>query len=109
MLSRAEANGLLVIATDGKVTVKPPDTDSKSTLKVTYGFDLMEFTAELDARTQHQRQGRVMGREDPDRNRWRRGWPTGPQQAGRPHLGHARRGDGPGVIPPADRGLQNPG
>ncbi|KQV85603.1 type VI secretion system tip protein VgrG [Rhizobacter sp. Root1221] len=52
MLSRAEANGLLVIATDGSVSVKAPATDTDAVLKVTYGKDLMEFHAELDARTQ---------------------------------------------------------
>jgi len=53
MLSRADANGLLVIATDGKVAVKAPATSSAPTLHVTYGKDLMEFQAELDARTQY--------------------------------------------------------
>lgn len=53
MLSRADANGLLVIATDGKVAVKAPATDAAAVLKVTYGKDLMEFHAELDARTQY--------------------------------------------------------
>ena len=52
MLSRAEANGLLVIATDGALTVKAPDTSGEPTLEVTYGADLIEFEAEIDARTQ---------------------------------------------------------
>jgi uncharacterized protein involved in type VI secretion and phage assembly len=52
MLARAQANGLLVIATDGKVTVKAPDVVSAATLKVTYGDDLMAFEAELDTPTQ---------------------------------------------------------
>jgi Rhs element Vgr protein len=52
MLARAEANGLVVIVTDGKVAVKAPDTGSAAVLKVTYGLDLMEFDAEIDARTQ---------------------------------------------------------
>ena len=53
MLSRADANGLLVIATDGTVAVKAPATSSAPVLKVTYGQDLMEFHAELDARSQY--------------------------------------------------------
>lgn len=52
VLSRAEANGLLVIATDGALTVKAPDTSGEPTLEVTYGADLVEFEAEIDARTQ---------------------------------------------------------
>jgi Rhs element Vgr protein len=52
MLTRADANGLLVVVTDGKVSVKPPQTDSAPTLKCTYGADLIEFHADLDARTQ---------------------------------------------------------
>lgn len=52
ILSRAEANGLLVIANDGKVSVKAPDTSATPPLKVTYGEDLMEFQADLDAESQ---------------------------------------------------------
>lgn len=52
ILSRAEANGLLVIADDGKVAVKAPDTSAAPPLKVTYGEDLMEFQADLDAESQ---------------------------------------------------------
>jgi Rhs element Vgr protein len=52
MLARAEANGLLVLVSDGKVIVKPPQTDGAPTLKCTYGADLIEFHADLDARTQ---------------------------------------------------------
>jgi Rhs element Vgr protein len=52
MLSRADANGLLVIATDGAVAVKAPATSAEPTLTVTYGRDLIEFDAEIDARTQ---------------------------------------------------------
>lgn len=53
MLSRAEANGLLVIAANGRLAVKAPDTSSNPALKVTYGSDLMEFHAEIDARFQY--------------------------------------------------------
>ncbi|ALP53853.1 type VI secretion protein VgrG [Candidatus Tenderia electrophaga] len=52
MLSRAEANGLLVCCEDGKLTVKAPQTDAAAQLKVSYGQDLMEFHADLDARSQ---------------------------------------------------------
>jgi Rhs element Vgr protein len=52
MLTLADANGLLVVVTDGKISVKPPQTDSAPTLKCTYGSDLIELRADLDARTQ---------------------------------------------------------
>ncbi|HEX7645091.1 MAG TPA: type VI secretion system tip protein VgrG [Burkholderiaceae bacterium] len=52
MLSRAEVNGLLVIVDAAKVSVKAPATDGTAKLKVTYGLDLMEFHADMDARTQ---------------------------------------------------------
>lgn len=52
MLARADANGLLVIADAGTVSVKPPNTTAEPALSVTYGQDLIEFQAEIDARTQ---------------------------------------------------------
>ena len=52
MIARAEANGLLVTLDAAKVTVKAPDTSSSPVLTVTYGTDLVDFRAELDARSQ---------------------------------------------------------
>ncbi len=52
MLSRAEANGLLVSIDAGKLTVKPPQTSDAAVLKVGYGDDLIEFHADIDARSQ---------------------------------------------------------
>lgn len=52
MLSRAEVNGFLVCVDDGKLTIKPPETSASAELKVTYGDDLIEFHADMDARTQ---------------------------------------------------------
>ncbi len=52
MLSRAEVNGCLVFADDAKVSVKPPKTDASPGLKVSYGTDIIEFDARMDARTQ---------------------------------------------------------
>ncbi|MGC7402968.1 type VI secretion system tip protein VgrG [Pandoraea pneumonica] len=55
MALRAEANGALVIADDnGTVSVKPPQTSADAVLKVTYGIDMMSFSADIDARTQLQ-------------------------------------------------------
>jgi len=52
LLSRADANGLLVCIEDAKLTVQSPQTDATAELKVTYGDDLIEFHADIDARTQ---------------------------------------------------------
>lgn len=52
LVSRAEVNGLLVVADDGKVSVKAPAVSADPVLNVSYGADLMEFQAEIDARQQ---------------------------------------------------------
>lgn len=52
MLSRAEANGLLVCVDDASVAVKPPQVSGSPVLQVTYGEDLIEFHADIDARSQ---------------------------------------------------------
>lgn len=52
ILSRAEMNGLLVVPDDGKVDVKAPDTSAKEVLSLIYGATILEFEAEMDARTQ---------------------------------------------------------
>lgn len=53
MLARAEVNGFVICADDNTVTVKAPTIDA-AVLSVTYGEDLMEFSAEIDARYQYQ-------------------------------------------------------
>lgn len=52
LVSRAEVNGKLVIVDDGTVVVKSPDTSAEPALSVAYGTTLLEFEAEMDARTQ---------------------------------------------------------
>lgn len=52
ILCRAEANGQVVIVSDGKVTVTPPDTGSEPVVNVGYGATLLELDAEIDARRQ---------------------------------------------------------
>ena len=52
ILSRAEMNGLLVVPNDGRVDVKAPDTSGKEVLNLIYGATILEFEAEMDARTQ---------------------------------------------------------
>lgn len=50
--SRAEANGKLIFVDDGKITVKKPDTSTEPVLSLIYGSTMMEFEAEMDARSQ---------------------------------------------------------
>ncbi|MET3431241.1 Rhs element Vgr protein [Herbaspirillum seropedicae] len=52
IVARAEANGMLVIAEDDSIAVKAPQTSAAAVLTVTYGVDLMDFEADIDARTQ---------------------------------------------------------
>jgi Rhs element Vgr protein len=52
MLLRAEANGMLVNTDDGTISIAIPNTDQKPVAQVTYGSSLLEFDAEMDARTQ---------------------------------------------------------
>ncbi len=49
---RAEANGCLVIAKDGKVSVAKPDADTSPVLTVAYGDNMLEFNATLNATNQ---------------------------------------------------------
>ncbi|WP_427873980.1 type VI secretion system tip protein VgrG [Flavobacterium sp. MMS24-S5] len=52
ILALAEANGLIVTTLNGKVSVFPPDKSTSSVLTVTYGDNLLEFYAKLNAVTQ---------------------------------------------------------
>lgn len=52
--TRAEANGMLVLTDDGKLIVKKPSTDGEVVLTATYGANIFEFEAEMDARRQVQ-------------------------------------------------------
>jgi Rhs element Vgr protein len=52
MLTRAEMNGLVVMADAGKVTVKEPDTQQSPVLSVKYGDSILDLDAEMDAATQ---------------------------------------------------------
>lgn len=52
LLCRAEANGLLVNASDGKISIDKPDTGKDPALQVSFGSSLLEFDAEIDARIQ---------------------------------------------------------
>ena len=52
IMTRAEANGLLVFANDGKVDVKAPDTSSAEIVELIFGSTILSFDAEMDARYQ---------------------------------------------------------
>ncbi len=51
IVTRAEANSMLVLTDDGTLSVKKPATAS-AVLTATYGTDIYEFEAEMDARKQ---------------------------------------------------------
>jgi Rhs element Vgr protein len=53
MITRAEMNGLVVIADAGKVTVAKPDTQQTPVLLVEYGDSILDLEAEMDASTQY--------------------------------------------------------
>ncbi len=52
MLTRAEANALLVTVDEGRVSVKAPQVSGEAVLTLTYGTDLLSFDADLDASAQ---------------------------------------------------------
>jgi len=52
IITRAEANGMFVLTDDGKLIVKQPSSSVNIALTATYGQDIVEFEAELDARKQ---------------------------------------------------------
>lgn len=52
ILSRAEANGLIVTVVNGKVTVAPPDANTSPVLTATYGDSIYEFTADMNSVSQ---------------------------------------------------------
>lgn len=54
ILSRAEMNGKVVLVEDGKIVVKEPTTSGSPLITLTYGANLLEFEAEMDARFQYQ-------------------------------------------------------
>jgi len=52
ILSRCEANGLLVTEEEGKFKTFKPDFSQKPVLELTYGSTIMDFDAEIDPRSQ---------------------------------------------------------
>ena len=54
IVTRAEANGMLVTTDDGKLIAKKPVLTPPAVLTATYGVNIWEFEAEMDARRQLQ-------------------------------------------------------
>jgi Rhs element Vgr protein len=54
LLTRAEANGMFVFTDDGKLIVKKPSLAGVPVITATYGDNIWEFEAEMDARRQVQ-------------------------------------------------------
>lgn len=52
LVTRAEANGMLVSANDDKITVAPPNFSADAALKIAYGDDILAFDAKVSARDQ---------------------------------------------------------
>jgi Rhs element Vgr protein len=52
LVTRAEANGLLVIVAGGRVDVVAPDTSTQPVLSVEYGDSMLAFDAGIDAASQ---------------------------------------------------------
>lgn len=50
IVTRAEANSMLVLTDDGKLVIKKPDTNADAVLTATYGDNIFEVEAEMDAR-----------------------------------------------------------
>ncbi len=53
MLTRAEANGKLVVTQDGELIVGKPDASGEPILSLSYGGNLLDFEAVSDARDQY--------------------------------------------------------
>ena len=53
MLCRADVNGLLCIASNGKLSIKKPNFSGAAVLTVQYGATVHELDAEIDARLQY--------------------------------------------------------
>lgn len=53
IVTRAELNSALVITEEGKLKIGQPDAGQQSAATYTYGTDIYDFEAQMDARTQY--------------------------------------------------------
>ena len=54
-VTRAQANGKVLVVDDGKISVKKPDASLAEVETVSYGATMLDFDAEMDARNQFQK------------------------------------------------------
>jgi len=54
ILSRAEANGKLLLADNGSISVQTPDLTQEPVLSLLYGATILSFNGEIDVRDQYQ-------------------------------------------------------
>jgi Rhs element Vgr protein len=52
MIGRLDINSMICVIDNGSITVKKPKLDDDPKLQLTYGADILEFHADMDARTQ---------------------------------------------------------
>lgn len=52
--ARADANGLVTIVNDGKISIKKPTVSAKTNIVVTHGLDLIELDLKMDASYQYE-------------------------------------------------------
>lgn len=52
MISRIDINGMICIIHNSEVSIKKPNLDEDPKLELTYGADILEFHADMDARVQ---------------------------------------------------------
>jgi Rhs element Vgr protein len=52
IVTRAEANGYMVLTRDGTLVVKPPVSSAQASLALTYGRNILDFEAVIDSRDQ---------------------------------------------------------
>jgi Rhs element Vgr protein len=55
IITRAQANGKICAVDDGKIIIKAPDLTQTELETVAFGATLLDFDAEIDARTQYQK------------------------------------------------------
>ncbi|GGN13299.1 hypothetical protein GCM10010967_56760 [Dyadobacter beijingensis] len=53
LVMRAEANGLVVMVSNGKISIVKPAKAAKADFEVTWGTDLLDLEAEMDVRTHY--------------------------------------------------------
>lgn len=53
ILTRAEVNGKIVIVEDSKINILKPEISAAANLELQFGTNVVEFQAEMDARTQY--------------------------------------------------------